>query len=208
VRETCQIRRAHSIAGHGVTDRTPRGIGRIYCELRLGWADAVAAVRRGFGDLRPYERATVDADTGCMFQRDVPRSAVAVAGRMGPLWRLLVECSDDVARISDFTAFRDAGFEIMLCEGPVDDAVECPVVRGAVCPFVAEADVVLFDGDRPYRSEVLAGIRASRPDLPVVVRSAIPAPALPSGCTSIQTTTSVHGQVSALRKAIDRRLTG
>ncbi len=120
----------------------------------------------------------------------------------------MVECSDDTARISDFTAFRDAGFQIMLCEGPVDDAGECPVVRGGVCPFVAEADVVLFDGDRPYRSEVLAGIRASRPDLPIVVRSAVGAPALPSGCTSIRTTTSVHGQVSALRKAIERRLTG
>jgi len=109
-----------------------------------------------------------------------------------------------MARTSDFTAFRDAGFQIMLCEGPADDARECPVVRGAVCPFVAEADVVLFDGDRPYRSEVLAGIRAGRPDLPVVVRSGVPAPALPSGCTSIPTTTSVHGQVSALRNAIER----
>jgi len=151
-------------------------------------------------------RATLSADTGCMLQRNLHRNPVAAAGRAGPPWRLLIESSNDTAMISDFTAFRDAGFQITLCDGPVDDASECPLVRGAVCPFVAEADVVLFDrgSDRPYRSEVLAAIRASRPDLPVVVRSAVPPPALPDGCSSIRTTTSVRGQVSALRKAIER----
>ena len=107
-----------------------------------------------------------------MFQRNDHQGPVAAARRARSPWRLLVECSDDAARISDFTAFRDAGFQIMLCEGPVDDARECPVVRGGICPFVADADVVLFDGDRPFRSEVLAGVRASRPGLPIVVLSA------------------------------------
>jgi hypothetical protein len=143
-----------------------------------------------------------------MFQRNDHQGPVAAARRARSPWRLLVECSDDAARISDFTAFRDAGFQIMLCEGPVDDARECPVVRGGICPFVADADVVLFDGDRPFRSEVLAGVRASRPGLPIVVRSAAPAPALPDGCTWIPTTTSVHGQVSALRNAIERSSNG
>lgn len=141
-----------------------------------------------------------------MFQRKLHSSPVAVADRRRPPWRLLIETFDDAAMISDFTAFRDAGFQITLCEGPIDDPGECPAVRGAVCPLLAEADVVLFDldADRPRRSEVLAAVRVSRPDLPIVVRSAAPASETPSGCSTIPTTTSVHGQVLALQQAVAR----
>ena len=44
-------------------------------------------------------------------------------------------------------AFRDAGFEVMVCGGPNVDAHECPVVRGEPCPLMAAADIVLFDLD-------------------------------------------------------------
>jgi len=141
-----------------------------------------------------------------MFQRKVHRSPTVVTDRQGPPWRLLVESSDGAVAISNFDAFRDAGFEVTVCEGPTGDAGECPVVRGESCPLMAEADVVLFDldldPDLTRRSEVLAAMRVGRPDLPIVVRSNAPAPDSASGCTTIRTTTSVGGQVSALRRAV------
>ena len=120
-----------------------------------------------------------------MFQRKVHRSSAAVPDRRGPPWQLLVESPDPVLAISNFDAFRDAGFEVMVCGGPGVDAHECPVVRGEPCPLMAAADVVLFDldGEPPRRSEmltasrseVLAAMRANRPELPIVVMSAAPA---------------------------------
>jgi hypothetical protein len=79
-------------------------------------------------------------------------------------------------------------------------------VRGEPCPLVTEADVVLFDldSDPPRRGEVLAAIRADRPELPIVVCSTAPTPTAAGGCAAIRPTTSVNGQVSALRKAVLR----
>ena len=140
-----------------------------------------------------------------MFQRTVHRSP-AVTDRRRPPWRLLVESPEPGMDISNFDAFRNTGFEVTVCEGPSVDAHECPVVRGEPCPLMAEADVVLFDldSDPLTRSQVLAAMRATRPDLPIVVRSASSAPATAGGCTTIRPTTSVGGQVSALQKAVLR----
>jgi hypothetical protein len=139
-----------------------------------------------------------------MFQRKVHRSPTVVTDRRGPPWRLLVESTEPGMAISNFDAFRCAGFEVSVCGGPTADAHECPVVRGEPCPLLSEADVVLFDldSDLPWRSEVLAAMTASRPDLPIVVRSAAPAPTTASGYTTIRPTTSVGGQVSALQRAV------
>jgi hypothetical protein len=137
-----------------------------------------------------------------MLQRTVHRSP-AVTDRRRPPWRLLVESPEPGLDISNFDAFGCAGFEVTVCGGPESDARECPVVRGDSCPLMSEADVVLFDldSDPPRRSEVLDAIGATRPDLPIVVRSAEPAA---GGCPTIRPTTSVNGQVSALHKAILR----
>jgi hypothetical protein len=146
-----------------------------------------------------------------MFQRKVHRSK-AESDRRRPPWQLLVESPDPGLAISNFDAFRYAGFDVMVCGGPGVDAHECPVVRGEPCPLMAAADVVLFDldGDPPWRSEVLtasrtevlAAMRASRPELPVVVMSAAPTPETAGGCATIRPTTSVGGQVAALQKAV------
>jgi hypothetical protein len=140
-----------------------------------------------------------------MFQRTVHRSHGA-AERRRPPWRLLIESTEPGLDICNFDAFRCAGFEVTVCSGPVTDARECPVVRGDSCPLMSEADVVLFDldSDPPRRSEVLAAMRATRPDLPVVVRSADPAADAARGWPTIRPTTSVNGQVSALHKAVLR----
>jgi hypothetical protein len=147
-----------------------------------------------------------------MFQRKVHRSSAAVSDRGGPPWQLLVESPDPLLAIANFDAFRDAGFQVMVCGGPGVDAHECPVVRGEPCPLMAAADVVLFDldGDPPgrsevltaSRSEVLAAMRANRPELPIVVMSTAPAAGTASGCATIRPITSVGGQVTALQRAV------
>jgi hypothetical protein len=137
-----------------------------------------------------------------MYQRTVHRSR-AGTDRRRPPWRLLVESPEPGIDIDNFDAFRYAGFEVTVCEGPASDVRECPVVRGESCPLMSEADVVMFDlaDDPARRAEVLAAMRATRPDLPIVVRSAGPLPETARGCPAILTTTSINGQVSALRKA-------
>ena len=141
-----------------------------------------------------------------MLQRKVHWSPAPVLNRAGPPWRLLVESPDPVVAVSDFDAYHRAGFDVTVCEGPGDDTTDCPVVRGEPCPLVTEADVVLFDLDPAprRRAEVLAAMRADRPELPIVVCSSAPAPAAARGCAAIRPTTSVNGQVSSLRKAVLR----
>jgi len=131
-----------------------------------------------------------------------PTRAARAGGR--PPWRLLMESRAPGVDIANFDAFRDAGFDVTVCEGP-DESPDCPLVRGEPCPLVDEADVVLFDlDDLPARWAVLDALRASRPALPVVVRAQGPAALGYPGCSTIRTTTSVNGQVSALRKAVMR----
>jgi hypothetical protein len=140
-----------------------------------------------------------------MFQR-TPHRSPAVADRRRPPWLLLIESTEPGLDISDFTAFRNAGFEVSVCGGPATDAAECPVVRDEPCPLLAEADVVLFDldSDPTTRSEVLAAMRANRPGLPVVVRSNAPPGTAAHVDPTIRATTSVNGQIAALHKAVLR----
>ena len=140
-----------------------------------------------------------------MFQRTLHRSETA-GDRRRPPWRLLIESREPGLDISNFDAFRCAGFEVTVCEGPTSDAGECTVVRDGSCPLLAEADVALFDldSDPATRSEVLAAMRAARPDLPIVVRSKMPPGPAAHDCPAIRTTTSVNGQVSALHRAVFR----
>jgi hypothetical protein len=138
-----------------------------------------------------------------MFQRKVHRSPTGAAGRSRPPWHLLVESHEPGMEISNFDAFRCAGFEVTVCQGPGEEASECPIVRGEPCPLLADADVVFFDLDdeSPQRSEVLAAMRADRPDLPIVVRSSATSSSAARGCATIGVATSVSGQVAALQKA-------
>jgi hypothetical protein len=77
-------------------------------------------------------------------------------------------------------------------------------VRGEPCSLVDEADVVLVEPDgAPSGATVIDALRGSRPDLPIVIRTAEAAEGY-RGCSTIRTTTSVNGQVSALHKAVMR----
>jgi hypothetical protein len=128
----------------------------------------------------------------------------AGAERRRPPWRLLIESRAPGVDIANFDAFQCAGFDVAVCDGPGERPSECPLVRGEPCSLVDDADVVLFEPcDLPWRTAVLGALRASRPELPVVVRTDEPAEDY-GGCQTIHTTTSVNGQVSALHKAVMR----
>jgi hypothetical protein len=125
----------------------------------------------------------------------------------GGTWHLLVESADPAYTVADFSAYREAGFEVTLCQGPSESAGECPLVRNESCPFATAADVVLFDlgPHRLLRLDVLAALRAERDELPIVVRSLDPLPPTVAGCPTVSGTTSVAGQIAALREAVLRR---
>jgi len=113
--------------------------------------------------------------------------------------RLLIEDTHPALEISDFAAFRDAGFDVAYCSGPGGTPRVCPLLRGADCDVLAGADVVLHGLDAA--AGVAADIRWWHPELPVVVKTdADP----PEGCTAIPTCCSVKGQVDAVRRALPR----
>jgi hypothetical protein len=118
--------------------------------------------------------------------------------------RVLIEDSHPALEISDFAAFRDAGFDVAYCSGPAAGEAagpgSCPLLGGADCDLLAGADVVLHGLDPA--SGVAAGIRWWHPELPVVVKTDDAAPA---GCTRIPACCSVRGQVEAVRRALPRR---
>ncbi len=115
--------------------------------------------------------------------------------------RMLIEDSHPALEISDFAAFRDAGFDVAYCSGPAAGEAagpgSCPLLGGADCDLLAGADVVLHGLDPA--SGVAAGIRWWHPELPVVVKTDDAAPA---GCTRIPACCSVRGQAEAVRRAL------
>ena len=118
--------------------------------------------------------------------------------------RVLIEDSHPALEISDFAAFRDAGFDVAYCSGPAAGEAtgpgSCPLLGGADCEVLAGADVVLHGLDQA--SGVAADIRWWHPELPVVVKTDDAAPA---GSTRIPACCSVRGQVDAVRRALPPR---
>ena len=102
-----------------------------------------------------------------MKQRVPVRTWYSSSERRRP--RLLIEDDHPALEISDFTAFRDAGFDVAFCSGPGVSPGSCPVLRGADCEVLAQADVVLH-GLGP-ETGLVAGIRWWHPELPVVVKA-------------------------------------
>jgi hypothetical protein len=118
--------------------------------------------------------------------------------------RLLIEDGHPALAISDFSLFRDAGFDVAFCSGPGDEPGACPLLRGQQCPLVAGADVVLHGLDPAVG--IAAAIRRQRPELPVVVEQRRPeagsAGTVPAGCVPLGYPCSVSGQVDALLRAV------
>jgi len=129
-----------------------------------------------------------------MKQRVPDRTWYSASERRRP--RLLIEDGHPALEISDFAAFRDAGFDVAFCSGPGLTPETCPLLGGADCEVLAGADVVLH-GLGP-ESGVAAGIRWWHPELPVIVKAGAAA----GGCASIPAGCSVRGQVDAVRRAL------
>jgi hypothetical protein len=134
----------------------------------------------------------------------IPRRTWSSPHPSGRRPRLLIEDGHPALAISDFSLFRDAGFDVAFCSGPGDEPGACPLLRGQQCPLVAGADVVLHGLDPAVG--IAAAIRRQRPELPVVVEQRRPeagsAGTVPAGCVPLGYPCSVSGQVDALLRAV------
>ena len=134
----------------------------------------------------------------------IPRRTWSSPQPSGRHPRLLIEDGHPALAISDFSLFRDAGFDVAFCSGPGDEPGACPLLRGQRCPLVAEADVVLHGLDQALG--IAAAIRRQHPELPVVVEQRRPeagsAGAVPAGCVPLGYPCSVSGQVDAVARAV------
>ncbi len=133
----------------------------------------------------------------------VPRRTWSSPGLAGWRPRLLIEDGRPAAGVSDFSLFRDAGFDVAFCSGPEGARGDCPLLHGGRCMLVDGADVVLHGLDPGLG--VAAAIRDQRPELPVVVeqpreRDGTAEP-LPAGCVPLGYPCSVRGQIDALLRA-------
>lgn len=121
--------------------------------------------------------------------------------------RVLIEDADGALRLSDFTAFEAAGLGVTMCSGPEPGhGFDCPAVAGFQCPLVEAADAIMFTGaSRRDRRIVLDAVRASRPDVPVLVEVTRRPPGdrdeLPPGCIPLPMPSSIDAQVEAVRRA-------
>ena len=134
----------------------------------------------------------------------IPRRTWSSPHPSGRHRRLLIEDGHPALAISDFSLFRDAGFDVAFCSGPGDEPGACPLLRGQQCPLVTEADVVLHGLDPALG--IAAAIRRQHPELPVVVKQPRPAAGgagtVPAGCVPLGYPCSVSGQVEAVGRAV------
>ena len=146
-------------------------------------------------DHRPYRPQARPWRDEVMKQRHVTRRSAPV--------RVLVETDDPALAICDFAAFVDAGFDVVVCGGPLGGQ-PCPALDGQPCAAVHEADVVFNTlHDAGTRNAVAGAVRAMTPDVGVVV-CAPPDAELPDGCVPVSDVTSVPGQIAALRRTAFR----
>lgn len=76
----------------------------------------------------------------------------------------------------DADTLRGAGYSVETCGGPRQEP--CPVLGSLPCPLVDRADVLVYDawaaGDSEAAKQLVAEVRATYPDLPVVLTSVDP----------------------------------
>jgi hypothetical protein len=76
----------------------------------------------------------------------------------------------------DAEALRSAGYAVEVCGGPRQEP--CPVLGSLPCPLVDRADVLVYDawaaGDSDAARQLIAEVRETYPDLPVVLTSVDP----------------------------------
>jgi hypothetical protein len=132
-----------------------------------------------------------------MKQRVPGRTWYSASGHRRP--RLLIEDDHPALEISDFAAFRDAGFDVAFCSGPGGAPASCPLLGGADCDVLAGADVVLHG----LEGGLAANIRWWHPEVQVIVKGGTTA----GGCSAVPACCSVKGQVDAVRRALPKAAT-
>jgi hypothetical protein len=69
------------------------------------------------------------------------------------------------------SSLRRLGYQVAQCTGPA--TWTCPILSGQTCPWVADADVLLYDvwatGERSGARELIHGLRDLHPDVPIVL---------------------------------------
>jgi hypothetical protein len=83
---------------------------------------------------------------------------------------LVVNHDIDVAD-EQASSLRRLGYEVSQCTGPT--AWACPILDGRSCPWVAEADVLVYDvwatGERGGAQDLITGLRDLHPNIPIVL---------------------------------------
>ncbi len=85
--------------------------------------------------------------------------------------RALVVHHDIDLADQEVESLRRYGYEVEQCSGPT--ANTCPVLNGGECALAAESDVLIYDawasGDADGSTELIAGLRAVHPGVPIVL---------------------------------------
>jgi hypothetical protein len=87
--------------------------------------------------------------------------------------RAVIEGVDGAERWLVARALEEVGFEVLTCNGPVEQQGPCPLVAGRGCSAVEDADVVvnLLGLRHPSTQEIVTAIRAARPDIGIVAQA-------------------------------------
>ncbi len=119
--------------------------------------------------------------------------------------RLLVEDDDPALAVSDFSRFRQAGFEVAWCSGPAGTASACGILRNEDCALVEAADVILH-GLHPDTG-IASAIRTAHPEtgLVQIVRARAGTGHTDRDPHMLDGSDDVETQVRALSRALSRR---
>jgi len=85
--------------------------------------------------------------------------------------RVLVVNHDIDLADQEADSLRRHGYEVRQCLGPI--GAHCPILSGRPCSFVDWAEVMVYDawatGEPDGAMELIGGLRAHHPDVPIVV---------------------------------------
>ncbi len=144
-----------------LTEAAARGVPNLEADVRVDNRRMLAMLRaRGFVE--------IDHDFA------IVRVAIGTT-QNGPTWpgthdrpRLLVEVPG--GRWHADEAARAAGFEVLVCPGPLVDRTHCPALRGEPCPLAAGADVIVDAIPGEAGRSLRGAHRRVHPSVPVCVQ--------------------------------------
>lgn len=141
-----------------------------------------------------------------MLRQRIPVTPTAWRGAEGAP-RVLIEHHDPNVGVAIGNLLVAEGYAVATCLGP-DERRPCPLSRHEECREVTDADVVLFglEVEDEVDRDVLAGLKASVPNTPIVVE--IPPSRVPLYQVELEHCVAVPRPMSrdALLDAIERAL--